>query len=472
MKRVVTFALLASALTSGCARELVVRSEAAAQYTRGLPVPLAFTQYEVKATWRVASCTVPGAAVALTVDASPHIAIDDSHSFFIDPTSLAGPLTRSQLQVFYFENGTLRSINAEAEDRTGAFVGNVARIVGQLAPLGSGAAGSRSLADPQDSIDDFCRDETRDALARVSSLKSQLDDATALVDQATGRVLQLAAVAAQMGDAVDPVTSRDYGAATRELNRVRDVQAGLIAQLSNALRPITHQQTIRWPEVPTEFDRPQALAPGNVLSRWFEAVPAEANREAYLRIEGARPGAAATPAAAANVPERIEGIPYRVPRPGRLVMCSKPCGTDGAERRPLVEGMVAQLGPIAVLPVRNPAFGSTAVSAEFRPDGSLATAGHAQRAAPLEQASAALAGAAGDIVPLIDPVQRLARETAYLEALKERRDAWAALNPAPTSAAQTERAALEADTSILNAEISNMQARLTLQELQARMAAR
>lgn len=472
MRRAIISVLLASVFTTGCTRELVTRPETAGQYMAGVPLPLAFTQYDVTATWRVTSCTDANKAVTLAVEAAPQLGVDHSQRFFVDPTSLAGPLSRSQLQMVYFENGTLRSINAEAEDRTGAFIGNVARIVAQLAPLAAGVPGPRSLVRTIDPAVDFCSTPARAALERVNRLKGQLETATGQVEGQTDEVLRLAAAVAQMGGAVDPTTSQNYGDALRELDRLRTVQSGLVAQLADALRPITYQQTLRWPETPDQLDLATPLTAAPVLSRWFSTVPAAADRRVHLRLESQIAGQPATRPAPVTAPRRIAGIPYRVPRDGRLVMCDRPCADGQAEHRLLLRGPVAQLGPIAVLPIRNPAFGSTAVSAEFRPDGSLASAGHAQRAAPLEEASGAVAGAAGEIVPVIDPAQRLIRETAYLNALKERRDAWQALQPAPADPVDPAGAALEADTTLLHAQIANLQARLTLQELQARMAPR
>lgn len=468
---------LATLLLAGCTTQLDVRPQGANSYATGIPIVLPFTQYEVTGTWRLTSCTDPNKAVTLAVQAEPRTAEDESHRYLIDPSSLQRELTTAAFHASYFENSTtLRTVNAEVDDRTGPFIGNVAKLVATIAPLAMGVPvvpRSTGFRGPPRQ-EQLCTDQAVKDLASANRLKTELDDINAQVAAATDEVLRLAAAAAQMGGAVDPETSAAYGQAIDHLTELTSVQEGIAGRLAEALRPISFQRVIRWPETSAEFDRaaPLEIDPRR-LTDWFgAAVPPQALRPAFLRIEGARAGTTAVAVPVGDVPESLDGIPFRVPRPGRLVACDIACGAPDAGRQVLLEGPIAQLGTVNVLAVTNPAFASTSVTAEFRPDGSLASAGYAQKAAPLEKASAAIAGAAGEIVPVIDPTQRLARETAYLNALKERRDAWQALQPPEENAAEASRAALEADTSLVNAQISNLQARLTLQELQARSNAR
>lgn len=472
--------LASSALLAGCATELAVRPHSGQDYSAGIPLVLPFTQYTVTQTWRLTSCTEAD-PVALKVEAVAGEAEDDNHRYLIDPTSLERALTVSKFDAIYFEDSMmLKSINAEAEDRTAAFIANVAKTVATLAPLAMGVPLgplTRSLPGAKTPAPQYlCKDEAAKAVLRAGQLKAELDGVNSLVAEATDEVLRLAAAAAQMGSAIDPDTSARYGEAIKKLDELTQTQAKSAAQLGEALRPITFQLIRRWPEDSAGFESQAAKIDEDVLARWFKAGPPYPPPPVYLKLERlGRPQSTSGglfQAAAAQLSDPLNGIPFRSPRPGRLIACDKPCATKGAQQRPIAEGPVAQLGSVDILPVRTKAFGSAAMSAEFRRNGSLASAGYAQRTAPLEQASAAIAGAAGEIVPLIDPTQRLARETAYLNALKARRDAEQALQPAELSAADASRAALEADSVLLNAHISNLQARLTLQELQARSAVR
>jgi hypothetical protein len=327
-----------------------------------------------------------------------------------------------------------------------------------------------------------CTDEAKAALTTVQALTGELDSSNADVAAATDTVLSLAARVARMGPSVDEATSKQYGAALAKLDNLVEVQGGLAARLAEAVKPITFQRVVRWPERSDCFEsRAGDEIPSDTLNKWFKAGQAPADPpKAYFRIErsgsfGVDPTSCPAVAAAPDPATRtvVSGIRYRMPAKGRLVACKRaPCTSDDpANGIVLVEGAVAQLGYINTLPVETRAFGANSFSAEFRPAGGLASAGYAQTSAPLEGATGALAGAAEGLAPLLDPSARLARETAYLKALKDRRDAAAALQPAAAAPNADALAGLDADTTLLNAQITKLQAELTLRELQAKAAA-
>jgi hypothetical protein len=242
------------------------------------------------------------------------------------------------------------------------------------------------------------------------------------------------------------------------LDTLTTTQAGLATQLAAELQNVTVSRTARWPQSGSEFDsQSPLLISAEQLARWFELEPARAPGEersagpaqypelwpkTYLAI---RPVTGELPSSSGGDPDhegedptRVGGIPYRLNLRGRLLSCRRPC-RDATEdlRHTVLEGNVAQLGGVAVLPVRNPPLGSSTFGAQFNRDGTLVSAGFAQRRAPPEQASAIAADTTAAIAPLLDPTQRLQRETERLQALQEHRAATAALNPAqPSEAAQ------------------------------------
>lgn len=128
---------------------------------------------------------------------------------------------------------------------------------------------------------------------------------------------------------------------------------------------------------------------------------------------------------------------------------------------------VAQLGYVHVLPVRNRTFGSTTFAAEFNSAGGLRSVGYEQKAPPAEGASATLAAAAGALAVELEPTARLERDTTYLAALQARREAAAALLPAASDPVGEARVALEAETSLINAQITNIQAQTALERARA-----
>jgi hypothetical protein len=470
--------LSAVALLAGCTTSLGVQRAPGGSFNEGVPQVLPFSRYEITATWRLASCesgsTPP--RVVLGVDATAGSEDDPNQSYLIDANSLQGPLNTSQFDVSYHEgSGTLRTINAEVEDRSAAVIANVVRTAVAFAPALMGAPATAFIAQRDSSraatLPITCKSGVVEALEEIRRLEGNLETLNDQVATATAEVAVLAAAAIRMNGAIDPVTSQRYGDAIDNLERLASAQAGLAAELATALEPLTAKRVIRWPDNGNQFDRrePVEIAP-SVLQNWFDGQTSPSEwPQAYFALRPAVGNLPArVPATPANVPAVVRGVPYRTVARGRLVTCTSPCTDSGG--RTVIEGPVAQLGAVNVLPVRNPPFGSTSFSAEFRRDGTLVSAGYAQRTAPLESATGALAGAAEALGPLFDPTARLNRETAYMQALQQRRAAVEALQPASSDAEA--RAALEAETTLLNAQISNVQARLTLEELQARMEAR
>ncbi|TMJ16146.1 MAG: hypothetical protein E6G94_04940 [Alphaproteobacteria bacterium] len=466
------------ALLGGCTTSLDVQPLAPSGSRAGIAYVLPFTQYTITETWRLANCTAGEQKVGLKVEASAGQADDGLHQYLIDAASLQRLMTKSDFKAtFYEDSNVLKTINASVEDRSGAVIGNIVKTVATLAPLAMGVPSTAALAEPVSA----CNKDIQAALETAAGLKAELDQSNADVAAATDKVVALAARIARMGTSVDEATSKQYGAALAQLDDLVAAQGDLAGRLAEALKPISYQRIVRWPSRSDCFEsRAGDEIPAAVLEKWFQPGQAPSDRpKAYFGIEragsfGVEPTGcpAGSPAAgpmASNAAGQVSGIRYRMPAKGRLVTCREPSCTseDPAKGIVLVEGAVAQLGYINTLPVETRAFGSNSFSAEFRPAGGLASAGYAQTAAPLEGATAAIADAAGGLAPLLDPSARLASETAYLKALKERRDAAVALQPTAASPNADALAGLDADTTLLNAQIAKLQAEHTLRQLQA-----
>jgi hypothetical protein len=478
-------------MLGGCTTSLAVhRLDPQAPVREGAPArtgigyALPFTQFKVTETWQVASCTPGNVSLSVRAEAEIEQADDTLHQYLIDPESLQTLLTRSEFNAaFHDGSNMLKSVNATIEDRTAAVIGNVVRTVVSLAPVIAGAPLALDEADNRNRTPPACTGTARDALDEAKLLKGEVNEATRKVNEANAAVVDAARDVADMGAAVDEVTRARYGAAVRQLNAQRAVLTLRSAQLANALAPITFQRVIRWPERSDCFASLEAhQVDSDALESWFtNASPAE-QPQIYMAIERAGPfGQTPTACPAAgesgrvvsatyrDPPERAEGLRYRMPAQGRLVICSaRPCASQNvADVLAVVEGPVAQLGYVNLLRVRARTFGSNTFAAEFRTNGSLTSVGYAQKAAPLEGATETGASAASSLAPLFDPTQQLARQTAYLEQLKAQRDALAAVTPAAANASEDERTAIEANTSLINARIAQLQAEITLERLRS-----
>jgi hypothetical protein len=100
-------------------------------------------------------------------------------------------------------------------------------------------------------------------------------------------------------------------------------------------------------------------------------------------------------------------------------------------------------------------------------DGSLKSVGYEQKAAPAEAATGALADAATQLSSVLDPTARLQADTAYLKALKDKRDALELLKTPEIDAAAKETSDLDAETTLLNARLNRLKAEIALEELRA-----
>jgi len=482
-------ALVLALMLGGCATTLGVQRETGpSQYSEGVVQVLPFTQYEVTATWRLVSCDVQSQThnvvdnVNLKVTAVASAQDDPEQRYLIDATSLQGPLTRSQFSVAYHDDSnTLKSVNAEVEDRTAAFVTNVVGTVATLARTFTGVppiaglsrdasgnkSGGRAGGTVRTPPPSFCTEAAVAALQRVEALEAELAGANRDVDGASDEVARLGAIVARVGDGVDPATAARFAAAIEHLEEVTASQARIAGLLNNALAAVTVSEVARWPQNGRQFDRTDAFTiPQRALREWFgPRGDGVAWPQSYLAIRASN--GATQDGGSGPPPGRVTGIPYRVNVRGRLISCPQICGSTLG--RTIAQGTVAQLGGVAVLPVRNPPLGSSTFAAVFNRDGTLVSSGFEQRRAPLEEASAIANSATTGLAPLFDRTQRLERETAYLEALQERRAAADALNPAEPSAAVQEATTLKAENTLLDAQIANLEARIRLRDLQARV---
>jgi len=159
-----------------------------------------------------------------------------------------------------------------------------------------------------------------------------------------------------------------------------------------------------------------------------------------------------------------------MPAGGSLVACWRsPCGSSDTEGvLAKLDTPVVQLGFVNVLAFRSRIFGTNAFSADFAVDGSLKAVTYEQKTAPAEVATGAVADATSQLSGVFDPTTRLQSQTAYLKALKERKDALEALRDKAPDPVAAEQASLDSDTALINAQIANLKAQIALEELKAK----
>jgi hypothetical protein len=403
----------------------------------------------------------------LKVEAVSDLAPDASQAYVIDPASLQTLTSIGRFDATWQDGSLmLSSVNVTAEDHSAAVVGNVITAVTKLLPIAMGVPAPGALHTESTSA---CTPNAETALTNVQTLKPELDDVTAQVEASTAQLARLTARAATMGTAVDEATKTALAAEIDNLATLRHRQDDLSQQLSSALERITSVTRVRWPEDSLALSGGPYSLGSDAVRHWFSSAPTQID-SVYLRLERVGSFGRDTQSQLQLPQQRVTsgiGIRYRIPGIGRLVACSAtPCASSDRDHvLTEVRGQVAQLGYVALLPVRNRTFGSTSFEAEFTAAGGLHKMGYEQRAAPAEVATGAIAAGAGQIAGVLDPTARLQRDTAYLQAEQARRVAEQALQPVSATAA--ERATLEADTTLLQARAANLQAQIALDQLRA-----
>jgi len=442
----------------------------------GMAYTLPFTQYAITTKWTVTSCT-PALEVTEKIDASVGSAEDGLHAYTIDPRSLQTAVSVAALKVTYQDKtNVIDTINVSAEDQSAAVIGNVVTGAAKLALAVLPAAGPQMIGGPPATpAPPLCWGPIATQLGKVKVLTANLKVMNARLDQATADMKTVAAKASAMGEAVDGATKVALSKAIDNVNRLTAQQTDLVNELADAQKPLTYSLTTYWPTNSQTFvANPGVVLPPSVVTAWtgqekFAEIDGTAIEFAIERAGsfGRDPG---NPGGVADPPDAIKGIRYWIPSEGRLLVCNaEPCNSTNLNAVLLkLDGRISQLGYIGVLPVHTPRFGSTTFAASFDSAGGLKSAGYEAKAAPAVVASGAFSNAAAQLSPVVSaltPTAQLNRETAALEAAKKQHDALAALQADPNKDKRDAADALDADTALLQAEISNRQAKAALDAL-------
>jgi hypothetical protein len=509
IRTVAAFAGLAF-VVSGCATDLAVHrlnepTEDPAT-RRGVGYVLPFTQYKATITWRVAECRAAtdearGAIIIHTkVEIADGQADDMDHAYLVDPTQLETLFSISSFRVTMQDGrNQLATINAASEDRTAQVIGMTAAGIGKLA---------LALAAPGGLAPEACNQTTRENLEKSKTQRAELVVLNNNVKAAQDALKAAADKVATMGSAVSQGAKDDLDKAIGDLTTVLRVQAAKADELAETLKTISRTEVVYWPEKGDMFSSVVAHElNGATLDRWAsvdEAGRAELIRQTQVHFaierigsfgrdpsnlapqqretqEGKSSEGGTQPETAGGEDEGQEaetvlnGLPYRMPAMGRVFACSaSPCNANSPTIYASLQGPVAQLGYVNILPVRTRRFGSTTFAAELTPLGALRSAGYEQRAAPAEGVASAFSSIVNAATPLIDyeagtEARARAAELAELAYLKARRDALIALEDNPNGDAALTAQTLSADTALLNARIANLNSQILLAETQRRL---
>lgn len=456
----------------------------------GAPYNLTFTQYTLTVTRRVQSCfqeltpveiadltrrkmslEIPRVKIKMEATAVKTEARDPLGTYVIDLGSLQSFFKTTDLKVGYYDNGALKSVNATVEDKTGEFAVSTAATLGRLILTG----GTRGT--PGEPV--ACKEDVAVAVKGLPLKEKELVALTSQIAMTTEQVKQYTALASATGRSMSQADRDELSRRVRKLidqQVEHDIKKNAV---KSDLKLISVVDEIAWPPNGETLvtDEP-ALEPvgANVVERWVgKATPDfAADTGLYLKLESSEPFGRTIDCVAPCSDEKTEGLKYRMPALGTLMMCAKnniapspkgpfKCIEWEAVAKP---ELISQLGRVYTLPLNSSLFSSKSITASFSEAGVPTMLGTGSTAAA-GKAATAFGGIADAAISVRDG--RAGRANAVLEEkikhIKLQQDYQAAIGPKPTpadSSKQEATALFAVDTSLLNAEVANIEARRAL----------
>lgn len=355
--------------------------------------------------------------------------------FVIDYESLSSWSKVTGLDLQTYENGTLKSINASAEDQSAAIIGDVVKVGIGVASLVSGVPPVTKTLDSK-SLEWRCSEQTENTLNIISSVKDALEKLTKELVQTTDTITRLESLAI-----LNALTGEDKTKLTEAKTKQRELlkqAATKDKELVRLLSSVSVKEERIWPENGDSKRLNANPLPENAkfLKDLFKEFPVSkkhqvagvgtaalkkdesgqpTKEEEKAKAEAAKAEAEAEAKAGAkedvfletlmasfqlhgelkplvNIKpqenclsclvsgnnKRATGLYYQNPVPAHLVICrlvsNKGCVVS--DDSPMVlnmQVMAPQLAPLRVLPLTNGMFQSNALSATFRENGGLAT---------------------------------------------------------------------------------------------------
>lgn len=391
---------LSCAVFAGCATQIKVEPITDPRAIgAGIVYFLPVAEYEVTLTRQLTRCDSADAgdprkdlrvAVKITATLTTRYVQDPQKAFLLQYDALSGPTKTTDVSVDLYENGTLKSINAEAVDETRQIFANVVSGVSSLALSSAGLTISRARGEKPEEI----------CPAVVRSAMSTFDKSENLI---ASREDEIAGLKTDIQDNLqDPKRLKELRAAlakaeaelTAQLKQRKSTLDRLVDTQVYVFRPVRSKQVF-------------PLEPSDALkSKWFTAYAlgrkVDAAAAAAVAAEGG-PVAPPAPATAATVaaeggqvapstlepqnvtlcPSNLSDVPcrpihFRQPAAGLIRICKGDACYDAggnpvadAQTLLVAASSVPQLGVESTLLIRNGPFENNSLKVTFLPSGGL-----------------------------------------------------------------------------------------------------
>ncbi len=429
-----------SVALAGCSTVKTRAVEIGANPAKGLVYYLPIRSFDIDAKFIITNCEANEAGKAqLTYDVLPTVRSQiwaDRQRAFVIHEGLNGRVFKAlNFEIVQYENGTLKSINAVADDRTAEAATNVVSGAlkfalgltgtGLFSASSTGRTNVSSLSDlnGQKAHDDAiitkvraaCGLKVTDALVQIRQLTRSADAAAESAEAKSKLVAQAAAAEKAVVEARANLKAAKDTAGTEDLARANQ---SLTKAVAKAIE--TQQKVDDFPAstAPTALQQRVAAIVQRDLTFTVSAtyVPAETDTSddfsvalSEAKLEAA--GIKATGAMTANVLFTIQfsaaskddagpdlktltlsgdqaGIWTRIPAIGAMKVCAGACAPDTIRLSQAFS--VPQWGQVSVLPLQSVAFSKSTIKVNFAPDGAVTNLDF-ETSSPAERASGAFA---------------------------------------------------------------------------------
>ncbi|MEM1153932.1 MAG: hypothetical protein AAGI44_07310, partial [Pseudomonadota bacterium] len=379
---------------AGCSSSLNV-TKIENEPTSGVVYTLPFTQFDIEILRRVSSCDGEKMKVATKASFKPRLAPDLDQIYAIDVTSMSRLFNHASTEVALHAGTThLKTINAEAQDKSLEVAASVVKTVVGIATVAAGAGGPAAVCyDPVDPD----QPGTAELLKAAKDQEKRVADVTGELNELTLNLASKVSEIADLKPATDPALEKERLELLQKLKSKKILLELEEKKLAKALSPISHTDKLTWPQTGDQFSSatPSTL-PMATLIKWVGKNSADASQlrafDVYFALErvggyGRDPLVVIEPPVnpgegqvdVQTPPDQNETEPlssslqYRIPVAGRIVACKvAQCSSDDLSN--LIgksDTSLAQLGHVNSLPIKTKAFESAKFSAEWTKDGYL-----------------------------------------------------------------------------------------------------
>jgi hypothetical protein len=453
-------ATFAALLSTGCAGITVTKAPSldTGSSMQGAPWNLAMTRFTVTISRHIIKCG-PSIDVKVETMASANAVLDTEQRYLLTSN---GWFATSDIKSTLAPTGYATGLNTTSMNAASTIVGNVVGTAAQVAIT----LASAGVSAPEGKAIEFCTPDLKTAVDTLypvggTPLKKQLDKSNAELAVLSANVAMLHAQASVDKDnktikAALLQAIADQRVATDDLRKKQ-------TEFAEAIKASSNIQTVTWPTNASEFRRDTPFSVDDaVLKQWIsrgvDGPNAKMKMDVYLALYS-QPAAGGWSAPKINTKPNLSlGVPVRMPRAAKLVMCSvdpcPPAFPDGAfltDKQTAADFMVLQTGPIYSIPVAGGAFRAETAKIDMDPNGVPTNLQTAQTAAGAAALSGTVKEAATTLAAL--PASVRAAELARTKAEKDQIDASIALQTAQqTAGLQGQTAMITAQNNLIAAQ--------------------